>query len=88
MGAGNLCLRVCCHAAYEGDETPERFYLGEREIGIEEVIDRWLSPGHQYFKLRGDDGGIYIINHDVARSRWELKMFDSGQCEGLRLSST
>jgi len=88
MGAGNLRLRVRCHEEYECDETPDRFYLGERKIGIEDVIDRWLSPGHRYFKVRGDDGGIYIISHDVGSSRWELTMFDSGLCDGMRLSST
>lgn len=88
MGAGSLCLRVRCHPEYEGGQTPECFYLGEREIAVEDVIDRWLSPGHRYFKVRGDDGGIYIITHDVASSRWELTMFDSGLCKDFRLSAT
>lgn len=87
MNTGNLCLRVRCCAGFEGDQTPECFYLGEREVGVEDVIDRWLSPGHRYFKVLGDDGGVYIISHDVASGRWELTMFDSGQREDLRLSS-
>jgi hypothetical protein len=47
-----------------------------------------LSPDHRYFKVRGNDGGIYIIRHDVASGAWELRLFDSGRHPETRLSST
>ena len=43
-----------------------------------EVLDRWLAPDHRYFKLRGDDGDVYIIRHDVHAGLWELTMFERG----------
>jgi hypothetical protein len=43
---------------------------------VVEILDRWLAPDHRYFKVRGDDGAIYIIRHDVAGGYWELTMFD------------
>jgi hypothetical protein len=55
---------------------------------VVDVLDRWLSPEHRYFKLRGDDGGIYILRHDVARGQWDLTLYDSGHAEATRLSST
>ena len=54
-------INVECYAGYRAEETPVRFYLGERCIEVTEVIDRWLDPAHRYFKLRGDDHGIYIL---------------------------
>lgn len=66
-------------AGYRGEETPRRFYIGDRLIEIIEVIDRWLDPAHRYFKVRGDDDGIYILRHDEQSRQWELTMFDSGE---------
>ena len=81
-------VKVVCYAGYRAEETPVRFYLGERCIEVTEVIDRWLDPAHRYFKLRGDDNGIYILRHSVADNRWEMTLFDSGTRVDTRLSST
>jgi hypothetical protein len=84
----SLGLRVECYAGYRADEEPRRFFLGERAIGVENILDRWLAPEHRYFKLRGSDGCIYILRHDLAAERWELIMYDSGRRDEGRLSST
>jgi len=68
-------IRVECYAGYRGEETPARFFLGERRVEVLEVVDRWLAPDHRYFKVLGDDGGTYILRHDVEPARWELTMF-------------
>jgi hypothetical protein len=81
-------IKVECYAGYRGEETPTRFFLGERAIQVEEVLDRWLDPNHRYFKLRGDDGGIYILCHDPKADSWEMTLFNSGTKEDTRLSST
>jgi hypothetical protein len=69
---GEAPLRVECHAGYRGEESPRRFHLGERALEVAEVLDRWLAPDHRYFKLRADDGGIYVLRHDAESQRWEL----------------
>jgi hypothetical protein len=81
-------IRVECHAGYRGEETPRSFFIGERGIQVTEIIDRWLDPDHRYFKVRGDDGGIYILRHDVSDAVWELMLYDSGTRGDTRLSST
>ena len=81
-------VRVECYAGYRADEEPRRFFLGEREITVNTIIDRWIDPSHSYFKLRGDDEAIYILRHDVASDTWEMTLFDSGKREETRLSST
>lgn len=86
--ARHLTVTVQCHSGYRGEESPRCFYLGDRAVGVEEVIDRWLAPEHRYFKLRGDDGGIYILRHDTERDLWELTLYDNGAPDRDRLSST
>jgi len=73
-----LAVRVECYAGYRGEETPRRFWIGERAVEAVDVLDRWLSPDHRYFKLKGDDGDTYILRHDTAAHRWELTLFQRG----------
>ena len=68
-------LKVNCYAGYRGEEEPREFLLGKIKIQVEEIIDRWLSPDHRYFKVRGSDGDTYILRHNVATDQWELTMF-------------
>ena len=69
-------LLVECYSGYRSEETPRRFQLGERWIEVRQVMDRWLSPDHRYFKLRGDDQGIYILRHSIHNDYWELTFFN------------
>jgi len=81
-------VRVECYAGHRAEESPRRFFIGKREIGIIEIIDRWLDPNHSYFKVRGDDGGIYILCYDRDSDTWEMTLFNSGTRDETRLSST
>ncbi len=77
-----MIVRVECYAGYRGEETPRRFFLGERAIDVVEVLDRWLAPDHRYFKVAGDDRATYILRHDVVTARWELTLFERRREEG------
>jgi len=70
-------IRVVCYAGYRGEETPRRFYLGERLIEVAEVVDRWLDPNHRYFKVRCPAGDLYILRHDSVTDIWEMTLFES-----------
>jgi hypothetical protein len=78
MDAMGADIRVECYGGYRGEQEPRRFWLGERPIAVAEILDRWLSPEHRYFKVRADDDGTYILRHDTRADRWELTMFQSG----------
>lgn len=73
-----LAIRVECYAGHRGEQEPRRLFVGEHGIEVEEILDRWLAPDHRYFKLRGDDGGIYILRHDGVHDRWELTTYERG----------
>ena len=68
-------IRVDCYAGYRGEETPRRFWIGTGRIDVIEILDRWLAPDHRYFKIRGDDGGVYIIRHDHVTQKWEMTFY-------------
>ncbi len=70
-----LAIRVECYAGHRGEETPRRLWLGDRAVEVVEILDRWLAPDHRYFKVRGDDGNVYILRHDPGTDRWEMTMF-------------
>lgn len=74
-----LTVRVECYAGHRGEQEPRRFFVGERAVAVEEILDRWLAPDHRYFKLRGDDGGTYILRHDSQRAHWELTLYERGE---------
>jgi hypothetical protein len=72
-----IAISVECYAGHRGEETPRAMTIGERRVEVREVLDRWLAPGHRYFKCRGHDGDVYLIRHDVTADRWELAMFSA-----------
>jgi hypothetical protein len=72
-------IRVECYAGYHGEETPQRLRFDHRTVAVTDVIDRWLAPDHRYFKVKGEDGAVYILRHDVEAGDWQLVMFDSGR---------
>lgn len=78
MSTSNFDIRVECYAGYRGEEEPRRFWLGERAVAVAEILDRWLAPEHRYFKVRGDDGGTYLLRHDTRTERWQLTLFERG----------
>ncbi|MCG6895114.1 MAG: hypothetical protein LJE65_16035 [Desulfobacteraceae bacterium] len=84
-----LKIAVVCHSGYRGEETPRSLQLGKRTVEAVQVMDRWLSPDHRYFKILGDDGGIYIVRHDDRLDRWELTYFrqDTSQSTASESSS-
>jgi hypothetical protein len=71
-------VNVECYAGYRGEETPRRIDLDGYRVEVVEVVDRCLGPDHRYFKVRGDDGAVYLLRHDERADRWELTTFERG----------
>jgi len=72
-------INVECYAGYRGEETPRQLLFDGRAVAVIDVMDRWLAPDHRYFKLKCEDGAIYLVRHDVGSDAWELVMFNSGR---------
>jgi hypothetical protein len=73
-----LRLKVESYAGYKADERPLRFTpqtAGGRTYEIREVLDQWYGVGHRCFKVRADDGAIYVLKHIELDDIWTLEAF-------------
>jgi len=73
-----MIVEVECEPDGNGGR-PTGFSLGGRTIRVAEIIDRWPSGRHDYVKLRGNDGHMYILRYDAAIGHWGLWMFEKGK---------
>jgi hypothetical protein len=70
-----MTIEVEGYSGYRADERPLRFRLGERWLVVEEVVDRWYDPDAVYFRVRADDGAVYILRHIDGSDMWTLEAF-------------
>ena len=75
MSESELRVGVECYAGYKGEQTPRAIVLDDRRVAVVDVLDQWLAPDHMYFKIRGDDGDVYIVRQDVLSGHWTLTAF-------------
>jgi len=69
---------VECYAGYKADERPLRFRAREKDsrtFEVVEILDQWYGIGYRCFKLRADDGNIYILRHLEKEDQWVLDSF-------------
>jgi hypothetical protein len=69
------------YAGHGGVEMPRRFRLDAREIEVVDNLDQWHGAHDRYFRVKGDDGNLYILRLDEIRTEWELIMFQSAQSQ-------
>jgi len=76
-------LEVHCYSGYKADERPVRFYLDGHEHLVEEIQDRWYGPNEVFYKLRADDGDLYILRQETSTpsGSWELVLFQESSDE-------
>lgn len=68
-------IKVDCYAGYRGEQEPRSFWLGERQLRVLEIVDRWMSPTERCFRCRADDGSLYVLSHDEQSGEWDLRAF-------------
>ena len=68
-------ISVQCYAGRTADERPVRFRLGSCDYMVEEIVDQWYGPDDQFFKVRADDGNLYILRQKQAAGEWSLESF-------------
>lgn len=80
LGTVIMKVQVQCYAGRVAEERPVRFRLDEHEYLVEDVLDQWYGPEHVFFKLRADDGNVYILRHETATPDgvWDLVSFREG----------
>ena len=76
---GDSEVSVECYAGSRADERPLRFKLRGRAYEVVDVDDQWYSPEARYFRVRADDGNVYVLRHDERRDVWSLDAFRAGK---------
>lgn len=68
---------VECYAGRKADERPVRFRLAGKKYSVEAMLDQWYEPEHIYYKVRADDGNLYILRQQTSRpdGAWDLVSF-------------
>ena len=74
-------VRVECYSGSKADEHPIRFQLDDRDYFVEEIVDQWYGPSEAFFKVRADDGNLYILRQDQSTPdrSWRLESFRAAQ---------
>src|SRR5271166_3079961 len=51
--------------------------LEDRPYMVEEVMDQWYGPQDAFYKVRADDGNLYILRRETSTpdGSWHLESF-------------
>ena len=64
-------LEVECYSGFKADERPVRFRLDERQYLVEEIVDQWYGTQDVFYKVRADDGSLYILRRETSTPEGE-----------------
>jgi hypothetical protein len=80
-GLLDMRVRVECYSGRKPYERPVRFWLDDHQRVVEEVLESQYGPNDAFFRIRADDGIVYILRHDtsVADGEWSLVAFDNSK---------
>jgi len=72
---------VECYAGRKADERPIRFRLEGKQYSVEDVMDQWYEPDSILYKVRADDGNLYILRQrtSIPDGVWDLVSFREQQ---------
>ena len=71
-------LAVEAYAGYKGEETPRSFVIDGVRLRVADVVERWYTETHSYFRVTASDGRRYVLRYDLDDERWELVMQERG----------
>ena len=73
-------VTVTCYSGYKAEERPDAFVFQERRRKISEIMDRWYEGGItsaapivDYFKVKTDEGSIFILRYDAQSDVWYIR---------------
>ncbi len=71
-------IEVNAYSGYKANERPLSFLYRQEKIEVEEVMDKWYGVESDYFKIRANDGKVYLIKWNRILDVWTLeKMIES-----------
>jgi len=72
-------VQVECYEGHKSRETPRRLLAADSALEFIEVLDRWYEGGVSagsvvlnYFRVKGSDGGTYLLRYNALFDRWSM----------------
>jgi hypothetical protein len=70
-------ITVEAYAGYKGEETPRAFTVQGVRLLVREIVGRWYTDTHSYFRISASDQHRYVLRFDLEQCRWELVMCET-----------
>jgi hypothetical protein len=67
-------VTVEAYAGYKGEETPRAFMVEGSRLLVSEIVARWYTETHSYFRISASDQHRYVLRYDLDNMSWELVM--------------
>lgn len=72
-------ILVECYSGFKVNERPIAFTFRGRRWEVSEILDRWYEGGIKsnkptidYFKVKTNDGGVFILRHEGHSHVWSI----------------
>jgi len=81
--AESVQIQVESLTVHNGIPMPQKFCFNGLRVDVIETLDQWHGPDYRYVRIKGDNGGLYILRFDEILAVWELTMFESERAQTL-----
>lgn len=70
-------IEVIAYSGYRANERPMYFLCAGKRVEVTRLLDRWYGLEHDYFKVLGSDGSVYLLKWHRTLDLWFMqKRFD------------
>ncbi|WP_287155290.1 hypothetical protein [Candidatus Solincola tengchongensis] len=75
----NFPVQVKCYSGFKADERPLSFVLSGRELSVMDIEGSWFEEDETSrerrvcFRVRADDGDLYLLSHHPEEGSWILR---------------
>lgn len=66
-------IEVTAYGGYKGDERPISFIVNNQKIKVIEILERWIDPDKDFFKILAEDSRIYTISRERKSDEYRIE---------------
>ena len=72
-------VEVKCYSGYKSNERPSSFIIEDREVMVMDIEGSWFEEDENSrerracFRVRADDGDLYLLARDESSNFWMLR---------------
>lgn len=67
-----MSLQVETYSGSRLHERPRRFFWQDRWLEVQEVLANWQTPDYLAFKVKAEDGCVYLLRYRQIQDSWEI----------------